>query len=175
MGIVDGLSVDVRATGMEAADTVTAALLGGDDTAVAYDAPTGAVQVGADGGEGTDTAIYNGTSGDDEIGIARNGTTVAAFAAGAPTFNVAAVESLVIKGGNGNDSLARAERDRRADVAHARRRQRRRQPSAAATARTRSWAGPATTCRRQHRRRHRAWRLRQRPPAVGSGRWLGRG
>ena len=33
-GIVDGLSVDVRATGMETADTVTAALLGGDDTAV---------------------------------------------------------------------------------------------------------------------------------------------
>src|SRR4051812_48112602 len=30
-GIVGGLSVDVRATGMEAADTITAALLGGDD------------------------------------------------------------------------------------------------------------------------------------------------
>ena len=104
-GIVDGLSVDVRATGMETADTVTAALLGGDDTAVANDVPTGAVQVGADGGEGTDTATYNGTGGDDEIGIARNGTTVAAFATNAPTFNVAAVESLVIKGSSGDDSL----------------------------------------------------------------------
>ena len=74
---------------------------------VASAAATGAVQVGADGGEGTDTATYNGTAGDDVIGIARNGTTtVAAFATDAPTMNVAAVESLLVKGGDGNDTLA---------------------------------------------------------------------
>src|SRR4051794_15866358 len=105
-GIVDGLSVDVRATGMEPADTVTAALLGGDDTALASAAPTGASQVGADGGEGTDTVTYNGTSGDDAIGIARSGTaTVAAFAPGAPIMNVSTVESLLVKGGTGDDTL----------------------------------------------------------------------
>ncbi len=104
-GSVSGLSVPVRATGMETIDTLTAALLGGDDTATASSAATGADQVGVDGGEGTDTATYNGTAGDDAIGIARNGTTAAAFATGAPTFNVAAVESFVVKGGNGNDVL----------------------------------------------------------------------
>jgi Ca2+-binding RTX toxin-like protein len=105
-GIVDGLSVDVRATGMEPADTVTAALLGGDDTATSSGAPTGTAQVGADGGEGNDTATYNGTAGDDQIGIARNGTAnVAAFATGAPTFNLTAVESLLVKGSSGNDTL----------------------------------------------------------------------
>src|SRR4051812_1671441 len=105
-GIVDGLSVDVRATGMEPADTITAALLGGDDTAFASAAATGASQVGVDGGEGTDTATYTGTPDDDAIGVARNGaTTVAAFAPGAPTFDVAAVESLVVKGGTGDDTI----------------------------------------------------------------------
>src|SRR4051794_1672513 len=106
-GIVEGLSVPVRATGMETADTVTAALLGGDDTALASAAPTGAAQVGVDGGEGTDSAPYNGPAGDDSIGIARNGpTTVAAFAPDAPTMDVAAVESLLVKGNTGNDTLA---------------------------------------------------------------------
>jgi Ca2+-binding RTX toxin-like protein len=105
-GIVDGLSVDVRATGMEPADVITAALLGGDDTATASAVPTGATQVGVDGGEGTDTATYNGTAGDDAIGIARNtATTVAAFATGAPTFSVAAIESFVVKGNDGDDTL----------------------------------------------------------------------
>jgi Ca2+-binding RTX toxin-like protein len=106
-GTVDGLSVPVRATGLEPADTVTAALLGGDDTASASAAPTGADQIGVDGGAGTDTATYNGTAGDDQIGIGRNGaTTVAAFAPGGPTMNVDAVESLVVKGNDGNDTLA---------------------------------------------------------------------
>lgn len=104
-GIVDGLSVDVRATGMETADTVTAALLAGDDTAFASAAATGTAQVGADGGEGTDTATYNGTPNDDVIGIAPNGGPVAAFATGAPTFNATAVESFLVKGNTGNDTL----------------------------------------------------------------------
>jgi Ca2+-binding RTX toxin-like protein len=104
-GIVGGLSVPVRATGMESADTMTAALLGGDDTATESAAATGADQVGVDGGEGSDTATYNGTSGDDAIGIARNGTTAAAFATDGPIMNVAAVESLLVKGNNGNDQL----------------------------------------------------------------------
>ncbi|MBE2316466.1 hypothetical protein DVA67_010800 [Solirubrobacter sp. CPCC 204708] len=103
-GIVDGLAVDVRATGMEPADTVTAALLGGDDAAAASASPTGTVQVGMDGGEGADTATYAGSSGEDAISVARNGTPVAAFAANAPTFNVAA-ERLVVKGGDGDDAL----------------------------------------------------------------------
>ena len=79
-GIVDGLSVLTCApTGMEPADTITAALLGGDDTAAGLGRATGADQVGVDGGAGTDTATYNGTAGDDQIGIARNGTTAAAL------------------------------------------------------------------------------------------------
>lgn len=105
-GIVDGLSVDVRATGMEPADTVTAALLGGDDTAQASAAPTGASQVGADGGAGSDTATYTGTPGDDGIGIGPNGGPVAAFATGAPTFNATAVERFLVKGGAGDDTLS---------------------------------------------------------------------
>lgn len=104
-GGVDGLSVDVHSTKMEAADTITAALGGGDDTASASAAPTGATQVGVDGGAGTDTATYNGTPDDDTIGIAPNGGPVAAFATGAPTFNATAVESFVVKGSGGDDTL----------------------------------------------------------------------
>ncbi|MDA0185096.1 hypothetical protein OJ997_32630 [Solirubrobacter phytolaccae] len=105
-GIVDGLSVDVRATNMEATDTVTAALADGDDSAQASAAPTGASQVGVDGGAGTDTATYTGTPNDDTIGVAPNGGPVAAYAAGAPTFNATAVESFLVKGNSGNDTLS---------------------------------------------------------------------
>ena len=103
-GRVGGLAAEVRATNMEAADTLTAALAGGDDTAVSSAAPTGTVQVGVDGGAGTDSATYTGTADDDTISVVSNGTPVAAHAPGAPLFNVVA-EQLTVKGGNGDDGL----------------------------------------------------------------------
>ena len=154
---------------------LTAALLGGDDTATARPRSRPApIQVGVDGGEGTDTATYNGTAGDDAIGIARNGTTtVAAFATGAPTVQrrprsrasssrastattrspartaSARSPSLTLDGGNGDDTL------RGGDGAD-----------------TLLGGGRRRPRGRQHRRRHRARRLRRRPLAVGSGRRL---
>jgi len=97
----------VRVTGAETQDSVTAALLGGDDTILSSAATTGEARVDADGGPGTDTATYSGTGDGDEIGIARDsGDVVRTFAAGAPQLGTTAVEELVVKGGEANDTIS---------------------------------------------------------------------
>jgi hypothetical protein len=69
--------------------------------------PTGEARVDADGGAGTDTATYTGTGDDDQIGVARDANNVVrTFAPGAPLMGITAVEELVVKGGEANDTIA---------------------------------------------------------------------
>ncbi len=104
--VISGLKPIVRVTGAETQDSVTASLLDGDDTIAASAVPTGEARVDADGGAGTDTATYTGTGDGDEIAIARDAANVVrTFAAGAPQMGIAAVEELVVKGGEANDTI----------------------------------------------------------------------
>jgi Ca2+-binding RTX toxin-like protein len=59
-----------------------------------------------DGGAGADTVTANGTGGDDVIGIALDGSNVAVFGSGGPAVEVTGVEQLLVKGGDGNDTIA---------------------------------------------------------------------
>jgi hypothetical protein len=105
-----------------AADTVTVALTA-DNDALAFSVGTSVINgLGAqvfvdnqgvgdrfviDGGAGIDTVTANGTGGDDEIGIARDGTnTVAIFAGtGSSLIDITGVEQLLVQGGAGNDTI----------------------------------------------------------------------
>jgi Ca2+-binding RTX toxin-like protein len=107
--VVGGLAVPTRVTGGDvAADNVDVAGLGGDDTLTATAGVTGSTQVTFDGGEGNDTTRFNGTSGDDQIGIARNGTAAATFASpdGVIVNTIASTEGLIVSGLDGNDTIA---------------------------------------------------------------------
>jgi Ca2+-binding RTX toxin-like protein len=105
--VVDGLGAETRVAGGEQAnDTVDVDTLGGDDAVTSGSGLAGpAAQVTVNGGEGTDTATYEGTSGDDTIGIARNGTAVTTFATGTALFNTN-VEGLDVIGRGGADTLS---------------------------------------------------------------------
>ncbi len=82
--VVGGLAAQTRVTGGETAlDNVDVATLAGDDTLTATVGVTGSAQVTFDGGEGQDTTRFNGTSADDQIGIAANaGPSAATFSPG---------------------------------------------------------------------------------------------
>ncbi len=60
-----------------------------------------------DGGEGHDATRFNGTSADDQIGIAANaGPSAATFSPGGVVVNtIATTESLVVSGLDGNDTI----------------------------------------------------------------------
>src|SRR6185312_925701 len=106
--VVGGLATQTRVTGGEpATDVVTVLGLAGDDTLTATVGVTGSTQVTFDGGEGQDSTLFNGTSGDDQIGIAANtGPSAATFAPGGVIVNtVASTESLVVSGLDGNDTI----------------------------------------------------------------------
>ena len=105
--VVDGPSRRVAVSGNEAAnDNVTVAALGGADTVNAGVGFTGPIPVNVDGGDGSDTTTYSGTSADDTIAVARNGDAVAAFTPTSPPVNNTAVEDLVVKGLGGADTVA---------------------------------------------------------------------
>jgi Ca2+-binding RTX toxin-like protein len=105
--VVDGPSRRVAVSGNEAAnDNVTVAALGGADTVNAGVGFTGPIPVNVDGGDGSDTTTYSGTSADDTIAVARNGDAVAAFTPTSPPVNNTAVEDLVVKGLAGADTVA---------------------------------------------------------------------
>src|SRR5262249_29536922 len=83
--VVNGLPTVTRVSGGDASllDPVRVATLGGDDTITSTPLVTGSTPVALDGGEGTDTLRFNGTPGDDQIGIARiTATAEGAFAPG---------------------------------------------------------------------------------------------
>ena len=104
---VNGLATQTLVTGGEPLDSIVVAGLGGDDTLTAAVGIAGGVPVTFDGGEGTDTARYNGTSGDDSIQIVFDGSSEAVAAPGTVVVGViASVESLVVSGLGGNDTIA---------------------------------------------------------------------
>jgi hypothetical protein len=105
---VNGIGAQTRVTGGEPAlDNLVVQTLGGSDTATTTAALTSPIPLHLDGGEGTDSARYNGTNGPDQIGIARANTTeVATFTNGGPAFDIGAVENLAVSGLDGDDTLA---------------------------------------------------------------------
>jgi Ca2+-binding RTX toxin-like protein len=68
----------------------------------------GGVPVVFDGGEGQDTTRYDGRSGDDQIAVALDGVGAEAVSApGSATLeSLATVESLIVSGRDGNDTIA---------------------------------------------------------------------
>jgi Ca2+-binding RTX toxin-like protein len=105
------------------ADTVTVALTAADD-AFAFGVPTGSATINAlgaqvvvdnmgvgdrlaiDGGAGNDSVTANGTSADDVISIARDGTaSIAVVSGNGPIVDVTNVEQLLVEGGAGNDTI----------------------------------------------------------------------
>src|SRR6476469_4422149 len=104
---VDGLAAETRVFGDEAADAIRVDGLGGNDTFTSSVAVHGQIPVHFTGGDGQDTAAYNGSDQDDEIGIARDATEAAVFATGAATTLVdPTVENLIVSGLDGNDTIA---------------------------------------------------------------------
>jgi Ca2+-binding RTX toxin-like protein len=103
--VASGVGAETRVVSAEALDNLVVEALGGDDTITTTSTVASSVQAHVDGGEGTDTARFNGTDGNDQVGIARNGTEAAAFTP-AYVFNVGStVESLVVSGRGGDDEL----------------------------------------------------------------------
>jgi Ca2+-binding RTX toxin-like protein len=104
---VDGLATQTRVSGDEAADAIRVEGLNGSDTFTSSVAVHGQIPVHFTGGDGQDTAAYNGSDQADEIGIARDATEAAVFATGAATTLVdPTVESLIVSGLDGNDTIA---------------------------------------------------------------------
>ena len=81
-----------------------------------------------DGGDGADTARYNGTAEADKIAIARTAPR-SAFVSAAAARRHPGVESLIVSGLDGDDTIAGQQRHRHAHHPHARRRRRRRRPA----------------------------------------------
>ena len=78
--IVGGLAANVKVTGGEPAHRhVDVDTLGGDDSVTAGAGVSGPASIDVDGGADSDTVTFNGTTGDDTIGVANNGTAVATF------------------------------------------------------------------------------------------------
>ena len=104
--VVFGMAADVHVAGGEAAnDNVNVAGLGGDDTlTMAVGAASGPVPVNFDGGEGADTARYDGTPGDDLIQVVANGLEAAVVSTGTSPLDLLA-ESLVVSGLDGADTI----------------------------------------------------------------------
>ena len=145
--VVDGLAAQVRVAGSEPAlDNVDVATLGGADTITAGVGVTGPAAVNVDGGDGDrHRDATTGTAADDTIGIARNGTAVGARSRPRRAVNTSAVESLVVIGLGGADTIAGQNGIGTLTHAHDRRRRAATTPCAAATAPTRCSAAPATT------------------------------
>ena len=105
--LVTGPSSAVQVSGgEEALDNIVVAGLGGADTlTMALGAASGPVPVNFDGGEGVDSARYNGTAGDDEIPVVANGFEASVAPAGTSRLDVLA-ESLIVSGLDGWDTIS---------------------------------------------------------------------
>jgi Ca2+-binding RTX toxin-like protein len=105
--VVGGLAADVRVTGAETGDDVRAETLGGDDTVAGGVATTGAAHATADGGDGFDHAVYEGTAAADTIGLFPEATDVVAVATGAAPFAATpTTEDVDVQGLGGGDAIA---------------------------------------------------------------------
>ena len=67
---------------------------------------TSPIPLHIDGGDGDDTARYNGTAGPDQISLLRNGTEVAVDNPASALFETARVESMIVAGLDGEDLIA---------------------------------------------------------------------
>jgi Ca2+-binding RTX toxin-like protein len=104
--LVSGTSAQVLVTGAEAAgDTVNVETLGGADTITTGVGVSGPAEINVDGGDAVDTARYNGTAGDDDIGIAANGTEVRTSSPGTAAVDTTAVERESVLGLGGADTI----------------------------------------------------------------------
>ena len=105
--VVNGLGAQTRVTGGEATlDTFVVATLGGADVATMTVGVTSPIPLHIDGGDGDDTARYDGTPDADVISILRNGAEVAVDNAASGIFEIAGVESLIVSGEDGDDLIA---------------------------------------------------------------------
>jgi Ca2+-binding RTX toxin-like protein len=104
---VKGLWAKTQVTGAEQGlDTVGIQSLAGDDTLTDPIGVTNPAAVAFDGGDDQDSTTFVGSTGDDQMGIARNGAGVAAFSPGGLVVTDApSVERLVVNGGLGNDTI----------------------------------------------------------------------
>ncbi|MGZ7086716.1 MAG: beta strand repeat-containing protein, partial [Ilumatobacteraceae bacterium] len=102
---VTGLGETVRVSGGETGDGVGVDTLGGNDTITNSVLTPGPASVNIDGGADSDTTTYNGTAAADTIGIALNGTAVAAFTPTGGLQNTTNVENLAVKGLGGDDTI----------------------------------------------------------------------
>ena len=104
---VSGLAAEVLVEGaQETNDSVGVATLGGDDTITTGREVAGPESVNVDGGDGDDTVRYDGTEVADSISVLRNGTEVSTIAPLAARLDTTAVESLIVAGLGGDDTLA---------------------------------------------------------------------
>jgi Ca2+-binding RTX toxin-like protein len=104
--VTSGLAAQTRMVASDALDTLDFATLGGDDTLTSGTTVAGTASATFDGGEGTDTAIYRGTSGDDTLGIATIGTAERVFSASSAPLDVHAAEALNIQTLGGSDTVS---------------------------------------------------------------------
>ena len=104
--VVSGLHTQVQVAGSESAnDHVQVNTLDGNDTVSTGIGTSGPASVDIDGGAGSDTVTYAGTSAADAISIAPNGGAVATTAPGTSTVNTTAVENLNVDGLGGDDKI----------------------------------------------------------------------
>jgi Ca2+-binding RTX toxin-like protein len=103
---VEGLAARTSiVAGAEPADDLVARTGAGDDAVAMKVGVAGTATVNADGGEGADTATYDGTAGADEIAVVANGAETATVAAATARFDTLAVESLIVRGRAGDDTI----------------------------------------------------------------------
>jgi Ca2+-binding RTX toxin-like protein len=104
--LVSGLAAQVQVSGSDATtENVDVNTLGGDDTITSGVGLAGPAAVNVDGGSGSDSATYSGTSGADTVGIAPFGAGVATFAPGGTPLVTSGVESLGVRGLGGDDTI----------------------------------------------------------------------
>jgi Ca2+-binding RTX toxin-like protein len=103
--IVSGLGAELVVDGAEPTDDVIVATLAGDDTVTSGREVFGPIY-NVDGGEGADLARYNGTELADELAVAANGAEATTFSAPGSRLDTFAVESLVVLGLAGQDSIS---------------------------------------------------------------------
>jgi hypothetical protein len=104
--VVGGLAVETRVIGgEETMDNLNVAALGGADTATMAVGTAGPLPVNVDGGAGADAVRYSGTPNPDEVIVVPNGSEVAIAAPATARLDTTAVESLVVLGFGGDDTL----------------------------------------------------------------------
>jgi Ca2+-binding RTX toxin-like protein len=106
MVAVAGLAAQVRVAGGEAQDELTIATFGGADTISAGIGIPGPAPVNVDGGDAADIVQYNGTAAGDQLDVVANGAEVSTLGAGASRVDTTAVESLVVLGHGGADTIS---------------------------------------------------------------------